>query len=275
MTTSQASRVYGIPYNSLLMYVRGKYGKSLKLDVLKQQTTSSNDNLNTVGNSRSTPKEKQHLEKKNNGLLRNNNSQSYGPLALAQQQRTPEQPVLPALNPFAFAQNLPHLQEQMGLLGMIPPHDSSRIRELMQNIQREQLQMQQRNTTPEPTTPEPRQGQTEEEKVTTSSAAAVAQLAAAVQHHQQLQQQRLLLADQSNDDDEEVLSPGSEHVDESSDHPDDLSENGEHVSETVVPEPPTTDSGNAATSNSEEEDMEQDNSTATAFQVKAHNEISA
>ena len=30
MTTSQASRVYGIPYNSLLMYVRGKYGKSLK-----------------------------------------------------------------------------------------------------------------------------------------------------------------------------------------------------------------------------------------------------
>jgi len=32
----QASRIFGIPYNSLLMYVRGKYGKSLKLDLLKK-----------------------------------------------------------------------------------------------------------------------------------------------------------------------------------------------------------------------------------------------
>jgi hypothetical protein len=58
MTTSQASRVYGIPYNSLLMYVRGKYGKSLKLDKLKETTPAAKDNLNTIGNSRSTPKEK-------------------------------------------------------------------------------------------------------------------------------------------------------------------------------------------------------------------------
>ena len=58
MTTSQASRVFGIPYNSLLMYVRGKYGKSLRLDVLKKSTPAANDNLNTIGNSRSTPKEK-------------------------------------------------------------------------------------------------------------------------------------------------------------------------------------------------------------------------
>ena len=58
MTTSQASRVYGIPYNSLLMYVRGKYGKSLKLDKLKETTQAANDNLNIIGNSRSTPKEK-------------------------------------------------------------------------------------------------------------------------------------------------------------------------------------------------------------------------
>lgn len=36
MTTSQASRLFGIPYNSLLMYVRGKYGKSLKLDQLRK-----------------------------------------------------------------------------------------------------------------------------------------------------------------------------------------------------------------------------------------------
>ena len=58
MTTSQASRVYGIPYNSLLMYVRGKYGKSLKLDKIKETTLAAKDNLNTIGNSRSTPKEK-------------------------------------------------------------------------------------------------------------------------------------------------------------------------------------------------------------------------
>lgn len=58
MTTSQASRIFGIPYNSLLMYVRGKYGKSLRLDVLKRNTPAANDNLNTIGNSRSTPKEK-------------------------------------------------------------------------------------------------------------------------------------------------------------------------------------------------------------------------
>lgn len=36
MTTSQASRIFGIPYNSLLMYVRGKYGKSLKLEQLRK-----------------------------------------------------------------------------------------------------------------------------------------------------------------------------------------------------------------------------------------------
>ena len=63
MTTSQASRVFGIPYNSLLMYVRGKYGKSLRLDVLKKSTPAANDNLNTIGNSRSTPKEKTSVKK--------------------------------------------------------------------------------------------------------------------------------------------------------------------------------------------------------------------
>jgi hypothetical protein len=36
MKTAQASRVFGIPYNSLLMYVRGKYGKSLKLDLIRK-----------------------------------------------------------------------------------------------------------------------------------------------------------------------------------------------------------------------------------------------
>jgi hypothetical protein len=53
------------------MYVRGKYGKSLKLDKLKETTPAAKDNLNTIGNSRSTPKEK--LDKNNS-----NNKSKHG-----------------------------------------------------------------------------------------------------------------------------------------------------------------------------------------------------
>ena len=74
MTTSQASRVYGIPYNSLLMYVRGKYGKSLKLDKLKETTQAANDNLNIIGNSRSTPKEKIQATQNPDGPKKNKHS---------------------------------------------------------------------------------------------------------------------------------------------------------------------------------------------------------
>lgn len=49
MTTSQASRVYGIPYNSLLMYVRGKYGKSLKLEQLRNECTGAPPSLEMLG----------------------------------------------------------------------------------------------------------------------------------------------------------------------------------------------------------------------------------
>ena len=37
---------FGIPYNSLLMYVRRKCGNPLRLNVLKMKSTSENDNLN-------------------------------------------------------------------------------------------------------------------------------------------------------------------------------------------------------------------------------------
>ncbi|XP_020283713.1 protein jim lovell [Pseudomyrmex gracilis] len=43
LTTSQASRMFGIPYNSLLMYVRGKYGKSLKLEQLRRDCIGANN----------------------------------------------------------------------------------------------------------------------------------------------------------------------------------------------------------------------------------------
>ncbi|XP_063983799.1 protein jim lovell [Diachasmimorpha longicaudata] len=52
MTTSQASRMFGIPYNSLLMYVRGKYGKSLKLEQLKRDCTgaTTGEVMNSLNN---------------------------------------------------------------------------------------------------------------------------------------------------------------------------------------------------------------------------------
>ena len=163
MTTSQASRVFAIPYNSLLMYVRGKYGKSLKLDLLKAQTPAATDNLNTIGNSRSTPKEKAHFNEGKskaakapapmpNAMLPSPGGGGPGglpmPPALPVMPPQSSQPVsLPphptggplGLNPFAaFQSSLPHLQDQMGgLLG----HDASRIRDLMLNLQREQHPM--------------------------------------------------------------------------------------------------------------------------------------
>lgn len=175
MTTSQASRVFGIPYNSLLMYVRGKYGKSLKLDVLKQKTPAANDNLNTIGNSRSTPKEKLGMDRHHPyaGNRRTENGRrfessaprpssassavaAFSPYAAAMRPATadpsqPQQttasssaassasPTAPGFGSFSSAlfHNLPGLQEQMGLMGVLP-HDSSRMRELLQNIHREQ-----------------------------------------------------------------------------------------------------------------------------------------
>ena len=120
MTTSQASRVFGIPYNSLLMYVRGKYGKSLRLDVLKKNTPAANDNLNTIGNSRSTPKEKAIKKEEREAKKARKASQSHdpGPLGLF-----PFEP--PGLNPFnnGLLPFPPGLPEPLGLLGLagLPP----------------------------------------------------------------------------------------------------------------------------------------------------------
>jgi hypothetical protein len=133
MTTSQASRVFGIPYNSLLMYVRGKYGKSLRLDVLKKSTPAANDNLNTIGNSRSTPKEKGSGKKED---YKNEYSQHLAEVR-KERNRKPSQestgmPMFPfdapsLVNPFSngllqFPGGL-NLQEPFGLLGLagLPP----------------------------------------------------------------------------------------------------------------------------------------------------------
>lgn len=83
MTTSQASRLFGIPYNSLLMYVRGKYGKSLNLEQLRKGCISgppielltmglsahSNNNgtppKSGLGSNRSSSKELKEMEDNN------------------------------------------------------------------------------------------------------------------------------------------------------------------------------------------------------------------
>uniref|UniRef100_A0A182F459 Uncharacterized protein n=1 Tax=Anopheles albimanus TaxID=7167 RepID=A0A182F459_ANOAL len=69
MTTSQASRIFGIPYNSLLMYVRGKYGKSLKLEQLRKDCISGPPiELLQMGVSNSNSSSKEKKEHKDSEL---------------------------------------------------------------------------------------------------------------------------------------------------------------------------------------------------------------
>ena len=143
MTTSQASRVFGIPYNSLLMYVRGKYGKSLRLDVLKKNTPAANDNLNTIGNSRSTPKEKNIKKEEAKEKLRKASQDSYASAAnaLANAPPPPFPPMFPfeppGVNPFNPTGGLlpfsPLGEPPIGLFGM--PNAEFRIKDLMQSMQ--------------------------------------------------------------------------------------------------------------------------------------------
>lgn len=146
MTTSQASRVFGIPYNSLLMYVRGKYGKSLRLDVLKMKSTSANDNLNTIGNSRSTPKEKPMGPVKKEDFsqaLKDARSRKPSHEGLQQPLFSFDQG---SLNPFSngLLQFPPGIGEPFGLLGLagLPPADP-RIKDLMQSLQSQQAALSQ------------------------------------------------------------------------------------------------------------------------------------
>ncbi|XP_025412495.1 protein jim lovell-like [Sipha flava] len=91
MTTSQASRIFGIPYNSLLMYVRGKYGKSLKLEQLKKEcfgdingpldllhfgSISNNNNSSNKNNNNSNSNSNNNNGGGHNGGSGNNNSGS-------------------------------------------------------------------------------------------------------------------------------------------------------------------------------------------------------
>ena len=137
MTTSQASRVYGIPYNSLLMYVRGKYGKSLKLDKLKETTPAAKDNLNTIGNSRSTPKEKMATTNENqNKQLKTKHGSGSSSGSNKSANSGPKTPILENF------ENNPFMAAMSGITGLGPltgtTADSSRVKEVMQQMQTRQ-----------------------------------------------------------------------------------------------------------------------------------------
>lgn len=74
MTTSQASRIFGIPYNSLLMYVRGKYGKSLKLEQLRKDCTGAP--LDILGGNNNNNQPPKHHDKDDQGGQRPASSES-------------------------------------------------------------------------------------------------------------------------------------------------------------------------------------------------------
>ncbi len=133
MTTSQASRIFGIPYNSLLMYVRGKYGKSLKLEKLKQECFGDNiGSLDLLGfNSMS-----------NNNNNNNNNNNANKSLKL------PEPDLMlgpPAFNPTPYPSSnfYPEFGSSfpipMGMMHLLPQAD--RIRESFQDREMSALSM--------------------------------------------------------------------------------------------------------------------------------------
>ncbi|XP_022176295.1 transcription factor mef2A-like isoform X2 [Myzus persicae] len=84
MTTSQASRIFGIPYNSLLMYVRGKYGKSLKLEQLKKECFGDINgpldllHLGSISNNNNSSNKNNNNNNNNSSNSNNNNSGGGG-----------------------------------------------------------------------------------------------------------------------------------------------------------------------------------------------------
>ena len=143
MTTSQASRVYGIPYNSLLMYVRGKYGKSLKLDKLKETTQAANDNLNIIGNSRSTPKEK--LQSSPNQESKKNKHSSGSSSSSNKSQKLIENfennPFMAAMNMMPLAESrVKDVVQQMQTRQALLDH-SERLKELEKHMGSEQAKL--------------------------------------------------------------------------------------------------------------------------------------
>lgn len=149
MTTSQASRIFGIPYNSLLMYVRGKYGKSLKLEQLRkdcisgppiellQMGVNGNSNNNSNSNNCSNSVNGTKSKEKNNNSNDDSNSMlganqqgdcSVNNRSSVQSRGTSSEPDLlsspnPLFNPFpaALYPDFPLPGLQLSMLNLLPP----------------------------------------------------------------------------------------------------------------------------------------------------------
>ncbi|XP_013180267.1 PREDICTED: protein jim lovell [Papilio xuthus] len=120
MTTSQASRIFGIPYNSLLMYVRGKYGKSLKLEQLRKDCIGGPLdvlNLNTGNNNNNHPSK--HHDK-------DDQHQNQGQRPSSSE---PDITSNPMFNPFQqgfYPEFPPGFPMPLNMLHLLPPNDKAR-----------------------------------------------------------------------------------------------------------------------------------------------------
>ncbi|XP_013189738.2 protein jim lovell [Amyelois transitella] len=127
MTTSQASRIFGIPYNSLLMYVRGKYGKSLKLEQLRKDCIGGPLdvlNLNSGNNNNNHPPSKHQHDKDDH------QNPSQRPAS-----SEPDIASNPMFNPFQqgfYPEFPPGFPMPLNMLHLLPPSDKAR--ELYQSI---------------------------------------------------------------------------------------------------------------------------------------------
>ncbi|KAJ8680297.1 hypothetical protein QAD02_016084 [Eretmocerus hayati] len=129
MTTSQASRVFGIPYNSLLMYVRGKYGKSLKLEQLRKDCTgevmnSLNNNVKPLEPPASSPGSRM------GPLAPPPPPGSQGPMSGAHpEQQQPQQPEAasfahpPLLSGGSFFPDFPGFPLPVNMVHLLPPSE--------------------------------------------------------------------------------------------------------------------------------------------------------
>lgn len=127
MTTSQASRIFGIPYNSLLMYVRGKYGKSLKLEQLRKDCISGPpiEMLQMNPNSQSSGEKRDKKEKDGAGDDRNSES-GHGQGSRRSASSDPDM-MNPLFSPFpgGFYPDFPGAGAfpglQLSMLNLLPP----------------------------------------------------------------------------------------------------------------------------------------------------------
>lgn len=130
MTTSQASRIFGIPYNSLLMYVRGKYGKSLKLEQLRKDCISGPSvELLTMGMSGSGGGNNTKTAKEGNESGSAASNQSAHPRSSSSEPSNEmlqgSNPNNPLFNPFPpnfypdFSSGFPGIS--LGMLNLLPP----------------------------------------------------------------------------------------------------------------------------------------------------------